>query len=386
MNKNLVLMLVTLTLPISLFDVLGVSTSTIGDTIQVPQDYPTIQQAIDGAFPGQTIEVATGIYQERLRIEKSLTLRGKGPSMTIIDGGGALLNVVTVKANDVEINGFTMRNGSYGVYVGYSTACTLRSNCIRDNRWNLAVWGDRWQHFIHDIDSTNLVDGKPVYYWINQSNRRVPTDAGFVAVINSTNITVENLNLTTNEQGVLFLGTEKSAIRNVTTSKSDLGLYLWESHYNLITNNTIELVSYRGIFLQSSHNNTITDNTIRDGISGILLQTSNNNVIYHNNFINNRDQLDTYGSSNIWDNARGEGNYWSNYEGEDTNGDGVGDTITPHEGVDHHPLMKLWFSEIEKPFPWQTILLIVGIAATVAFAVIILLRKYLLNLSMSKTS
>ena len=31
---------------------------------------------------------------------------------------------------------------------------------------------------IQDIDSSNLVDGKPTYYWINQHNKAVPTDAG----------------------------------------------------------------------------------------------------------------------------------------------------------------------------------------------------------------
>ena len=37
---------------------------------------------------------------------------------------------------------------------------------------------------IQDIDSSNLVDGKPTYYWINNTNKAVPTDAGYVLLIN----------------------------------------------------------------------------------------------------------------------------------------------------------------------------------------------------------
>jgi parallel beta-helix repeat protein len=372
MNKDIAPILAILTLSLSLLDASYIPALTNRNTINVPQDYPTIQQALDAADPGEKIQVTAGTYEEDITVEKSLTLKGEGPGNTIIDGKGTR-NVVTVKASNVKINGFTIRNGSYGIYIGYSTACTLRDNHIEDNRWNLAVWGDEWQHYVHDIDPTNLVDGKPVYYWINQRERRVPTDAGFVAVINCTQITVENLNLTPNEQGVLFLNTEESTIRKVTTKKSDLGIYLLASHNNLIINNTIEFVSYKGILLWSSHKNTITGNTLRNGILGVGLQTSNNNTIYHNNFIDNKVQLESYGSSNTWDNGE-EGNYWSDYSGEDLDGNGIGDTFVPHLGVDYYPLTRPWSTNVERPFPWQ-IIAVVSVVAISIFTLFVLFRK-----------
>lgn len=387
MDRNIVSILVIFALFLSVFDMLYISASANRSTISVPQDYPTIQQALDAAEPGEEIRVAAGEYEEHITVEKSLTLAGEGPDTTIIDGKGTD-NVVTVRANNVKINGFTVKNGSYGIYIGYSTACTLIDNHIKDNRWNLAVWGGKLEHYIHDINPTNLVEGKPVYYWINQRERCVPTDAGFVAAINSTKITVEKLNLTPNEQGVLFVNTEYSTIKKVITKGSDLGIYLLESHNNVIAENTIESVSFQGILLQSSRNNTLVGNTLRNGILGIGLQTSNDNTIYHNNFIDNKVQLGSYGSSSIWDNGE-EGNYWSDYSGEDLDGNNIGDTLTPHLGVDHYPLMRPWRADGDKLFPWQFVTFLILATIFTLMSLVLLgkrsnkegIRKESINLS-----
>lgn len=55
-------------------------------------------------------------------------------------------------------------------------------------------------------------------------------------------------------------------------------------------------------------------------------------------------------STNSWYNVElREGNYWSDYSGEDLNGDGVGDTNIPWEGLDNFPLVQL--RDLEPPRP-----------------------------------
>jgi len=72
---------------------------------------------------------------------------------------------------------------------------------------------------------------------------------------------------------------------------------------------------------------------------------STNNTIYHNNFVNNTEQvyISTHPSyANFWDNGYPSGgNYWSNYTGVDADNDGIGDepyTIDANN-TDRYPLI-----------------------------------------------
>jgi len=67
-----------------------------------------------------------------------------------------------------------------------------------------------------------------------------------------------------------------------------------------------------------------------------------NNRIYHNDFVDNKKQVQSYSSSNVWDDGYPSGgNYWSDYNGYDSNHDGIGDTsyFIDENNTDHYPLM-----------------------------------------------
>jgi len=305
------------------------------EVIHVPEDYPSMQQAIDEANPGDTVKVASGTYLESLKVTKSLSLIGEGSENTAIVGNGT---VILVSADNVEIRGFTVRSGTYGIFLWYCSGVMLRNNVMSGNKWNFGVWGDTLSHFVHNVDSSNIVDGKPIYFWVNENDKRVPKDAGYVALVNSTNVTAEDLSLTSNEQGVFLVNTKESTVRNVTMSGNDVGIDLRMSSNNTITMNSLIAINWLSLHLESSHNNTFTENTIREGDYGISTKHSNGNTFYHNNFIDNKVQQYQLNSFNKWDDG-GEGNYWSDYTGIDSNGDGVGDTLLPHLEVDYYPLI-----------------------------------------------
>ena len=57
--------------------------------LMVPEDYPTIQAAVDSASHGDIISIAPGTYYENIFVmRKSLSLVSrKGPGKTVLDGG-----------------------------------------------------------------------------------------------------------------------------------------------------------------------------------------------------------------------------------------------------------------------------------------------------------
>lgn len=57
---------------------LGITTNASAATLQVPQDYGTIQSAIQAATPGDTVLVSPGTYTERLRLTAGVTLKSAG--------------------------------------------------------------------------------------------------------------------------------------------------------------------------------------------------------------------------------------------------------------------------------------------------------------------
>ncbi len=90
-----------------------------GVTRKVPSQYPTIQNAVDAAQPGDLILIAKGIYKEEVVVTTpSLVIRGEDRSETIIDGEFLRGNgIMVVGADGVAVENLTTRNATLnGVY------------------------------------------------------------------------------------------------------------------------------------------------------------------------------------------------------------------------------------------------------------------------------
>jgi parallel beta-helix repeat protein len=289
--------LVSLAVPLSL---VPVAKSGIG-IIRVPNDFPTIQEAINAAPSGATILVSNGVYVENVNINKTLTLLGADKEETIIDGSANSQGYseeigVTISADNVTINGFTVRN-----------------------RWSATI-GIRLDHSNGSIVSGNVI-----------------TKGGDYGIL-----LFHSYNNTVSDNIVSYTGTSPYA---------DLfgeGIALWGSDNNTIQNNLVTDSYVDGLCLRDgSTNNIVLGNTIENDGFGFTMETSGNNTVVHNNV------LDFFvepfmgsgpPSQNTWSIGR-EGNYWVDYTGLDDGsngrigGDGVGDTDLPWHGVDDYPLI-----------------------------------------------
>ena len=111
------------------------------DTIYVPGDYGSIQDAIIAANDGDEIMVDDGIYYENIYfLGKNITVKSiNGPENTIIDGSMLASVVFFIYGETTQsiIDGFTIQNG-VGTYIspsllGGGILCQDSSPIIRNN-------------------------------------------------------------------------------------------------------------------------------------------------------------------------------------------------------------------------------------------------------------
>ncbi len=210
----------------------------------------------------------------------------------------------------IFINGFNntlisniAQNNYYGIRIKHPYN-TLQNNIMENNTYNFGVdLEDRYDfrgistanEFMNNIDTTNTINGKPIYYLVNKKDLVISPEtgydnSGYLGIVNSTNITLKDLNLRGNLQGILFFSISDSLIDNITVSNSMEGISLYYSSHNQITSSKISN-NIHGIYLLNSLQNTLSNNLINNHSSaegnGILFQFSRNNTLINNTVSNN---------------------------------------------------------------------------------------------------
>ncbi|MDG2363785.1 MAG: hypothetical protein P8L80_06770, partial [Flavobacteriales bacterium] len=101
----------------TLFPLIGfllLATTLQSQIINVPDDYPSIQSAIDASIDGDVIMVSSGTYYvNNLFINKDISLVGEDRELTIIDGSGSnrIMTIESPGADTLRISNFTIQNG-----------------------------------------------------------------------------------------------------------------------------------------------------------------------------------------------------------------------------------------------------------------------------------
>ena len=224
------------------------------------------------------------------------------------NNGGILLDK---SSNSYVENNYVGNNYGVGIAIDLSDNITLTNNrLVQNNYGGIRLFGSNhtltnnkisgsiaWQgyyfsvgyiydaHLIHNIDTSNTINGKPIYYWINKQNQQVPNDAGYVGIINCKNITVKDLRLSSNDVGVLLAFSTDSNIENVIVSRNNKGIHLYKSSHNCVRNSSA-LDNLQGIHLSDSPNNRVISNHVNNAVFGIILYHSSSNIVHNNSLLN----------------------------------------------------------------------------------------------------
>jgi len=187
-------------------------------------------------------------------------------------------------------NCYVLRNyiahNTFGVYLAYCSDNIFRKNTIEKNKYNFWEFDEN----INNVDSSNTINGKPIYYWVNVHNIAVPSNAGLVILKYCSGVRVQNSNLSGNGNGISLYYTTNSEIYGNTISDNYWrGIAVWWSSNNSIIGNKITNTANDGIEEYESSNNTLSHNLISGNELGIYHRTPvANEVISSNQIIDNQ--------------------------------------------------------------------------------------------------
>jgi parallel beta-helix repeat protein len=189
-----------------------------------------------------------------------------------------------VASNSILRNNTINSNSGWGIYMHAASYNTLLNNSINDNKRNFGVGTSHhdWdKHFNHSIDTSNTVNGKPIYYIVNEKDKIYDetTNAGYFAAVFCENITIKNLNnLTNNSEAVLFRKTHHSHIVNIFGMLNSYGINLMHSDNNTVSNSNLSTNSEHGLYMWYSSGDEIRNcNISSNDKHGVYIYSSNNN-------------------------------------------------------------------------------------------------------------
>ncbi len=200
-------------------------------------------------------------------------------------------------------------NTEYGCVLSCSADSSEFGSTFRDNRFNnntYNFYAEGWEisgFWYHDIDLSNTVNGKPMYYLVQEDDRILDGSIdviGLVILISCDNITVRNVEVNSNNQGVLLVGSTDCRIMNCSFSKNKDGIWLYLfSRYNTIMD-THCFSNERGIATQefSSYNEIIdcdlSDNADFGYWSQVTEQNKIRGCVINNNGYSYSEEEDVY--------------------------------------------------------------------------------------------
>ncbi|MHC4944911.1 MAG: right-handed parallel beta-helix repeat-containing protein, partial [Planctomycetota bacterium] len=234
-------------------------------TYYVPGDYPSIQEAIDSAFPLDTIAVLPGTYFENINfLAKAVSVQScDGPELTVMDGGmlGSVVTFANMETEESNLKGFTITNGWPGIACNYCSP-TISDNIITGNMKGIVC-----------ESSSPLISNNTISY---------NTESG-IAMNHGSSPTITHNTITCNSGyrgGGIYCGEWYChpiiSCNTISHNSAEDGGGIWfrqSKYYDSITNNVIAGNSASdeggGIFMRDSSllilNNTLCDNSAYRG-------------------------------------------------------------------------------------------------------------------------
>ena len=276
-----------------LFIIMFLTNCAAADVININKGtvYPTIQEAIDAASAGDTIEVHSGTYYEDVNVTKQLILKGvnTGTGQPVVDGS-ASGSAITISADGCDLSGFAAVNGEFGIRVISSGNSVSNNNATDNSQYGIYLWTAS-----NNIISYNTANSNTLYgICLNSSSSNIisdntvsdNTEVGVLLISSSGNTISDNSVTGSSENGILLVSSSdnNSLSGNSATGTTGCGISVLRCNSNSLSDNIVTGNSQHGIYVGRSSGNDLSGNiaTVNSGSGICVAYSSNNNTLSDN--------------------------------------------------------------------------------------------------------
>lgn len=370
-------------------------------TLVVPDEYTSIQDALNSANDGDTIFFKIGTYEaplnQTLVIDKAISLIGEDPEKTIINLHPPLvplsvftfsfmgyLDALNIRANNVNLSNLTITSDRTSTLLGNGGAISVSGNNIQitNNIVSTSIIGNgNGTHLVKNIIKSVSLRGPNQVILQNTLNGGVGEGEFLLSCIGKNNTIIAN-ELSGENGGFSVEGFNNYIIGNFMANMSTKPVLI-TGDKNIIAKNSdvnggISISGSSNLFFGNQvdgnlaivgNHNIVYANYLQGLVLGNRVNDVSNNTFYHNyfDFVPNDALSPSEKTFTVWAGVKGpnylengkEGNYWSDYKGNDYTFDGIGDTPYVIEAtdplnyeniasfdianvtlIDHYPLIK----------------------------------------------
>ncbi|HET7481417.1 MAG TPA: cupredoxin domain-containing protein [Actinomycetota bacterium] len=300
------------------------------DILVVPNEFPTIQKAVDAAHPGAVVKIQPGTYHEAVTVKTPrLTIKGVDRYRTVLNGHDKMGNGFLVDhVNNVRISNLTVRNyKANGVFFhGVNGYKADHVDAIKDRTYGIYAFDSYNGIFTHDFAWGSgdggfyigecLGCGGLIEHSVSKFNY-----IGYSGT-NATGVVIRRSIFKHNGAGIVpnTLPTEELAPNRGTFIYRNL---VAKNNYKTVPasgfSETVSLPFGTGVWLAGTMNNRVEHNVIRDNNTfGVLVTESidassipRNNEVVDNRIRNSDADNDGFGWDLAWT-GEGENNCFAN--------------------------------------------------------------------------
>ncbi|MCK5412803.1 MAG: DUF1565 domain-containing protein [Candidatus Pacebacteria bacterium] len=324
--------------------------------IKVPEDYKSIQIAIENAKEGDVIEVSPGEYQENIAMKEGVSLVGTGKvnlipeasltfecfadevdenleladcdeqensidelssqkeNLNVIINGNGSGNVVTFKngiSSKTSLSGFIIKNSGKnlsGILIEDSSPW-IHDNILTDNKFNIYIKGssapviqkNALQFASKGIQVYNFQKEEKLY---DEDNKQIGStqEYGANSVLKVDRVIILDNLITDNKIGIDLYNSSALINHNTISYNNHYKTYLGATYGIYAINSSADIT-----------NNIISDNGICELCAGINVDVKSKGIsISHNNIWNNKNNFVCYGECEMQDNNFSEDPQFSN--------------------------------------------------------------------------